>query len=470
MLYEALEVMKEECAGKVKDSLKFYNGMRKEVLEPLNESHKQLETRLKDMVKSVRNNRRKFADRSIALEEAYSVYNKCVSTLDETVSNYDLLAKSKDLIPEEKTKYNTAINQALKACKDSEVQYKERIYAGRDARIDYINALGLALDMFNKEEDQRIDSLKKTMEGMLKWEQELKAVKEDNFEAKKKVVTSIEQNDEIVDVVKNIGSLEEGIENITFKKPKTNFEALMKKFDEFYTRNETAAAFNYESALKSIQTGVEEGVDEQTQEATKTLNRMINLCWDGKGLSTAETDRFNDLMKEKANRKLFCDCMNQYRRSGIFSMSYSASKHVAALLKNLVNAIEAAGDTSAAMSVIILSETYYYEQKGTDGNDRIYLQQIIAKHKYFRSEEFWRQMIEEPYDRGQAQLEEESEEEKKTREVNEVFSRLGTYAHNMLQFEIDKKTVEDVIFGYADKKNLPKPFRNAIQVGVRSKQ
>jgi ElaB/YqjD/DUF883 family membrane-anchored ribosome-binding protein len=453
-------MLKAECAGKSESSLKFYTEMRKEVLDPLNEVLKQLEDNLKDVVKSIRNNRRKFTDRVVTIDEAYSNYNKAISDLDEIVASYNGLVGKKSMSQEEKSKYSTSINQTLKTCKDNEIRYKEKIYAGRDTRIDYVNVLGLAIETFKKEEDQRIDLLKKTMLGILKHEQKLGGAK---IEAKIKLVESIEQNNEIMDVINRMGTLEEGVESINFKKPKTNSEALLKKFDEFYAKNGSAVAFNYENAVKSIQSGVDDTIDEQTQEIIKTLNKYISACWDGKGISAADTDLFTDLMKDKTNRKLFCECMNQYRRNGIFSMTDNGYKHVSALFKNVANAIETAGDISAVKSLIILSETYYYEQKGTEGSDRIYLQQTLTKHKYFHSEEFWKQMIEEPFEEV-AKQEEETEEEKQMREVNEVFSRLGTYAHNMLQFEMDKKVVEDIILTYADKKNLPKPYKDAIQV------
>jgi len=438
--------------------------MRKEVLDPLNEALGLLDNHLKDIMKSIRNNRRKFTDRAMATEEAYSNYNKAINSLDEILANYNLLITKRTITQEEKSRYNATINQALKVCKDSEVKYKEKFYEGKDVRIDYVNALKLAVDVSKKEEDQRINALKKAMLKILRCEQELDSKREDKTEEKIKLVGSIEQNNEIIDTINKIGTLEEGVENITFKKPKTNSEALLKKFDDFYAKSGSTVAFNYENAVKSIQTGVDEGIDEKTQEITKTFNKCISACWDGKGISAADTDLFNDLMKDKTNRKLFSESMNQYRRNGIFSMSTNGYKHVSALFKNAANAIEAAGDIKAAKNLIILSETYYYEQKGTEGSDRIYLQQTLIKHKYFRSEEFWKQIIEEPFEEEVKQEEEETEEEKYMREINEVFSRLGTYAHNMLQFEIDKKVVETIILGYADKKKLPKTYKDAIQV------
>ena len=117
--------------------------------------------------------------------------------------------------------------------------------------------------------------------------------------------------------------------------------------------------------------------------------------------------------------------------------------------------------------LFILSQTFYYEQKSNSNTlNKIYLQQGIAKHKYFQNRTFWEQVLNKTStdDGNQIVTEDETLEEKKFREENEIFVRLGTYAHNMLQFGLKKELVEDIVFKVADKFQLPKPYIEAVHL------
>ena len=67
-------------------------------------------------------------------------------------------------------------------------------------------------------------------------------------------------------------------------------------------------------------------------------------------------------------------------------------------------------------------------------------------------------------DIGSKLTSDETLEEKKFRKDNETFGKLGGYAHNMIQFELSKEFIEDIIFTYAHKKKLPKNYSDFIHV------
>ena len=223
--------------------------------------------------------------------------------------------------------------------------------------------------------------------------------------------------------------------------------------------------FNYEDALKSIKIGIEESTDDKTKETTKIINRMINACWDSKGLSESDIDNFNGLMKIKSNRRIFCDCMNSYKKNGIVTMTATASKYILGLFKNFMNSVKTDKDIYSARYAIILSANYYYEQKNTEGGiDHIYIQQLLGNYEYFHDESLWMAIIDKPLEDNETEEKSEIKEENPTKITKEIYNRLGTYAHNMLQFEMTKKDVERIILKYAETKGLPKHYINSLQV------
>eukprot|EP01022_Parablepharisma_sp_SALTPOND_P010509 TRINITY_DN1433_c0_g1_i1.p1 TRINITY_DN1433_c0_g1~~TRINITY_DN1433_c0_g1_i1.p1 ORF type:complete len:658 (+),score=76.04 TRINITY_DN1433_c0_g1_i1:2503-4476(+) len=466
-LGEAFMALKSDCVTKSEASYKYYCAVRKEILNPLNAAIKEQETRLKEIWKVAKSNRKTFENKKTQLEEEHLKYAKAVKEVDECIAGYDSMKEKKDFTEDKKAKLTVKVNQALKDCKEAEKAYRGIVYATKEARADYIRATGLVLDMYQKEEEERVQTVKKTLLDMLEKEKQLNGLRGDKLEERVVAVEKIMKELEVEGVVKKLEPNGKGVEDITFKKVTSKFEGLLQKFDTYYTKGGPMTPFNFEAARLSLSTGIDEDVDEKTQETTNALRKILSHCWEAKGLSNSEKERFNDIVKDRSSRKLFCECLNQYRKQGIFSMSPKAFSYVAGLLYELMSHIEADADIDSALSVIILSQTFYCEQKNLDGNlDRIYLQQAISKHRYFHNEEFWAKALDVPLNKsGEAvEVENESEEEKAFREANEIFVKLGTYAHNMLQFELDKRVVEKIIFRYAESKGLSKQYVDAIQV------
>ena len=372
-----------------------------------------------------------------------------------------------DFTPDKNAKVKVKINQALKECKEAEKNYRGVIYAVKEAKADHVKAMGLVLDMYQKEEEERVQLIKNVLITMAGKEQELNAERGDKPDEYMEVVNKITKEAEVTKIISDIGPKDKNIEEITFKKVVSNSEAILLKFDAYYSKGGPMKPFDIEDARKSITKGVDDEVDEKSLEITNTLRKLLSHCWEAKGLSTPEKEKFKDIIKEKRSRKLFCECLNQYRKQGIFVMSQKAFSCVVELLCFYLSQAEIETDIDSALSVIIMSQTFYFEQKAIDGTvDRVYLQQAIARHKFLNNEDFWTKVLDFPLNKDDepTELEPESEEERTFREMNEMYVKLGTYAHNMIQFSLDKKAVERIIFTYANSNGVPQQYINAIQV------
>ena len=356
----------------------------------------------------------------------------------------------------------------LKRNQEEQKEYRESVYNGQEIRLDYIKSMEDALEKLENAERNRIKFLKEIILDQLNKEKKLNLSRGVNIEEAIKSVMQIPDEKEISDLITRMEPKSKVVEEIKYEKVQCINENLIKKYDKHCMTQKNPLGFDIASAQQSIETGVSDRVDKDTQDITKTLNKLIATCWEGKtNLSSPDIDQFKQIVAKETGRTLFCHCLNKYRKQGKFSMSPLAFASLAKLLREFMDYIKTYEDINNALSIIILSETYYTEQDDQKGSlTKIYIQQGISGHEYFKEENFWKKVIALPLDRGEIQEEDpdESEEEKKYRESNEIFARLGTYAHNMLQFNIEKEMVEKIIFEYAESKGLSKQYMDVIQV------
>eukprot|EP00826_Nyctotherus_ovalis_P006181 TRINITY_DN1143_c0_g1_i3.p1 TRINITY_DN1143_c0_g1~~TRINITY_DN1143_c0_g1_i3.p1 ORF type:complete len:298 (-),score=87.03 TRINITY_DN1143_c0_g1_i3:207-1100(-) len=258
------------------------------------------------------------------------------------------------------------------------------------------------------------------------------------------------------------------IEEIKFTKVPCSSEAILEKYDSHYSRGGSIAPFDFESARQAILSGIDVGMNKQTQEQKNTLQKILSKCWEPEtNLIPVEQQQFNDIVKEREGRRLFCECFNVYRKKGLFVLNSKAYYSIGKLLLNFMNYAQEDLDYPNIMATIILSETFYTTQTDKEGMiSKMYLQEALSQHPCFKSEKFWEAVMEHPLNGGGSQEapEDETPEERKFREASEMFSRLGTYAHNMLQFGMHKEAVEKIIFKYADAKELSEQYKSAIKV------
>jgi len=464
----AFKTMKQDCENRSEASLKFYNAVRKEILGPLNTALKEQENRIKEINKLAKANEQKYSEIKYQTESEHLKYTKTIKELDENIAGYDSMKDKKDFSEDKKTKLISKINQLLKEAKDCEKAYRMMVYQAKETRIDYIKGMELALDMYQKEEEERILIVKNTFLTLLSKEQALNLARSEKIESRIESINKLSKEAEIESILKKIDPKIKQVDEIQYKKVHAKSEGILQKFDSYYSKGGAVTPFNFEAARLSISTGIDEEIDEKTQELTITIKKALSHCWEAKGLTPAEKEQFKDVMKDKTARKLFCECMNYYRKQGLFSMTHKGFSCVADLLLScFIPQIEKDMDIENALMLIILSETFYVEQKNIEGGtDRIFIQQAISEAKLFHNEEFWAKVLDCPLGKSNAseKVDEETAEEKAYREASEVFAKLGTYAHNMLQFNLEKAFVEKLIFQYATKKGLSKQYVDAIQV------
>jgi hypothetical protein len=287
------------------------------------------------------------------------------------------------------------------------------------------------------------------------------------FEQRAETAARISKEAEVRRLVVEFESKGGQIEEIIFKRPQCRCESILQKFDAHYSKGTSPASFDLDAAWVTYSSGPSEGIEDKSQQTIDTMKRFLSACWEGKKLSQPEKEQFKEQVKTVDGRKVFRECLNQYRKNGLFSLKDKGYEAVGEMLCIVLDPVQEQDDIDCAFGIMILAQTFSFDHKNTDGStDKIFLQTAIQKHTCWRSKELWEKAIDkslrEEMD-SHAQLK-ESDTDRRERDKSIAFGKLCTFAHNMLQFDISKELVEELIFSYATRLSLNPDHIKALTV------
>ena len=184
-------------------------------------------------------------------------------------------------------------------------------------------------------------------------------------------------------------------------------------------------------------------------------------------------------LEEKWSQTYFLIYLSKQRTKGKFARTQKLVRDLAEILNLILQSAEKRNDYEAAKNCIILSQTYYYDEKDKEGNVRKkYLIEFILDYKWLRSPGFWRGIIEEniiseakkfmSLNPKEPDLFNKDRKESCDRLSNICFSQLLPYANNMKEFFVDERLIVKVIDEFVEKYQIQKEFADTIYAGVVS--
>lgn len=383
---------------------------------------------------------------------------------DEAVSSYD--STHDKMSPDKKRKLDQKICQLFLASKNTDKKYTTVIYRIRTARLDYIKGLGHVLDMHQKLEEERFNSLTEQIkifyDKSLEMGREMLRVTEEES-ANSMEGVSLEK--ELRHIIEKYSSEEKEIKAIPVTRPKSKYPELFKKFEDYHLKDSNLASVTLDTIKSAMLNSTEVIKDEIPQ----VFRQILHDCWTSGETSSERMNAFKELIKSSKGREEFCEALNYYRAKGIFSIPQSSFGSVANLLTLVLNEANQVNDSSNAMRVLILSQTYYSEVIGKSNKmNKVFLQHKIQSHELWSKNEIWEGAMGLEEDEGTALSEafEESKEEKHVRLQNLVFGKLGTFAHNMIQFGNRREIVEEIILKNAEKAKLSPSLLSGLKVAL----
>jgi hypothetical protein len=188
--------------------------------------------------------------------------------------------------------------------------------------------------------------------------------------------------------------------------------------------------------------------------------------------SPEEKNQLIEYIKEMDSRMIFLHTLNKQRTSGKFQRSERLMKDLEEIVLQILDISEKENDYESAKNCIILSQTFYIEEKGK----KRYLFESIMDNKWLTSAEFWEGVIEKMI---QGELEKnklmnntiskESDEERKKRISNIAFSQVLPYSNNMLDFHMDRNIILSVVNKFIEKYDVEKELADPIISNVKER-
>ena len=187
-------------------------------------------------------------------------------------------------------------------------------------------------------------------------------------------------------------------------------------------------------------------------------------------------DKLKEYCSNKLNRKELLKYLNNFRRIKGLNLDEIPYNNIGKILNLCLNGIIANKsniDYPNIISIISLSSTLY--KISPNKNERIFLNKYIKNHEIFKKYETWKNaikysIIEEMHNQKNFnRYSKEDFNEKKKRINNIVKFQVTSYLYNMIQFEVKKNFINDIITEFKNYYDLDKEIVDSFNNIVDNK-
>jgi len=401
----------------------------------------------------------KVAESSLRTSKSMKIKN-VNNSQDNLVSIKKLEDKSHDLLLDAKKnldKYSATVRDANKSREEAIDKQAKNLKLYNELEVkDGIFITKIVNDMYNrmKEENQaKATYLNEIVE----------IIKQINVDADIKNIMKANNSDEKPD---ELISLEQYSPQIDFEKASNP--------EEYKINHEIIVA------MKTIIPDIMPNFDmekERKKQELRELSKKIFVT--NIPFTDEEKQKLMEYLQQKWSQTYFLIYLSKQRTQGRFSRSEKLLKDLAEILNLILKTAEEQNDYEAARNCMILSQTYFYEDKDENGNaKKVYLLEYILDYKWLRTPQFWRGLIEEMTSQeikkytnmnpGEPSLFDETNEKSIERLSNIAFSQLLPYCNNMREFFMDDRIVVKIIDEFVEKYHVQKEFAQSIYDVINS--
>ena len=176
------------------------------------------------------------------------------------------------------------------------------------------------------------------------------------------------------------------------------------------------------------------------------LDAIVEKAWSGAPYDSEDEANFRAAVKEPAGRRIWAESITSRRLAGRFSLSKPALELVTEQVLQILTDGFSQHDAGVVKVVIAAASSFYCEIE----DSKVFLLGRIAQHPAWQQPLYWEQAIEiaieEDMKRGNGNIESIR---------NAAFCQLGSFAHSMLTFSVDKLLTNELISKLACKYDLP---------------
>lgn len=286
-----------------------------------------------------------------------------------------------------------------------------------------------------------IVTIEKIIESSYKDNNKLEHVKPEKYNLK--IFNQKNKNGDILNS-NPILKLEDGFEEMAVIKDENIFSTFKIMKENFELVEDNKMNVEKEEEKMKVQQLTDKILSIENPKSNKSISLHIE----------EDVDKLNSLLDVHHNRVVFLQKLTEFRNKGKFEITQKTFDILSRLLNTIINTIERDKDFHSVKNVIILSQTYYV--KSDDKNGKKYLQKIIQDNKIFKSKKFWDELLDYVinkeilatirFEHTNGNEIKENRKEYEDKMSNIAFSQILPYTDNMIEFGMDKKTIQEVIF------------------------
>ena len=465
--------------GKALDSMRFNFSIQG---DEFNEMGEQLKIKVLDPCKKIIDSTfNKEKDKYNELKKSLAKFNDQVAYMEKMRQKFELSAKGAEraIISAKKIKFSVAsdiekeksklaADQLLKEAQDKEKVYKTNLDLANKLRVDSIDKQKGLLEMYQQFDNEFsantknslcffVATVKKMLSSVL--------LDLDGLTEKLKGIDTNKDTEEYIETNKSNESPAPEIPFIAYKPDTTLNDSL----------GHPELPFEVISELKIGLSEVLPEFDlELEQKRSKIRKLSLKVFTSNKDFvfSPEEKNQLIEYIKEIDSRMIFLHTLNKQRTSGKFQRSERLMKDLEEIVLQILDISEKENDYESAKNCIILSQTFYIEEKGK----KKYLFESIMDNKWLTSAEFWEgvieKMIQGELEKNQLMnntISKETGEEKKKRISNIAFSQVLPYSNNMLDFKMDRNVILGVVNKFIEKYEIEKELAEPIVSNVKDR-
>ena len=212
---------------------------------------------------------------------------------------------------------------------------------------------------------------------------------------------------------------------------------------------------------------------ERKKSKLRLLTYKLFFPGDNVYLEDNEKRELYSLFRENNFRTYFLLILSRQRTKG-YKKNPKLLKDFIEIFKYILDKAEKENNLDEAINCVILSQTYYCEQIGKNGEmAKKYILDDIRDNKWLSSFEFWEGiidlMIKKEIEKNERINKNKNESDKKNNNNNIYFSQIFSYTNNMIEFNINKNEILDFVEKICKKYELEFDLVNAIQMNVITK-
>ena len=462
-----------------------HNTIKKQIVEPIFKPTSELFIKENELYNIYNDLHNKYNNSKLKMEKCYKNYIINMKLCENFIFN----SKQMDLMiyagENEKIKNLKNANNSIKNTKPFEEKYivsVEKTNKDRENEIKYQNEL---LQFYQKLDTNFYEKVK-TGIGLY-------------LSVINKTINSLLFASQILGQNYEKISIEKDIKDFIYKNKVPKKVQELSKFipykpfsDPTYRKEEANKLDIYFEVIKTLRNNFKDirlDIDMEEEEKRKRLRYLCERIFkigSNVSFSREEKKELLEFLEKPSFKNYFILVLTRQRTKGRFKRSESLVRDLSDLLLKILELAEKEKDYESAKNCIILSQTYFYEEKnenkkmkenGKTELKKIYLFELIKNNKWLKSFEFWDGLvdlminneIEKNKESNRRQGIKDSENLRQDRLSNICFSQLLTFTSNMIEFGMDRKDAEVIVVKYSEQYDVTKELKETIYTNIEMK-